>query len=119
MISSSQRALVIESYAPLRELFSIVLTNLGFEVRATSDGHDGASLVMAWRPRLLLLEPATPGLDGLALRQACLETGPAVIVTSWDQRLRSWSIDYGAVAMLAKPFDLQQLVAVLDELDIP
>jgi CheY-like chemotaxis protein len=67
------------------------------------------------RPRLILLDLRMPHMDGwelareLRARRAAI---PIVVVTA-AQNARQWAEDVGAEAYLAKPFDLEELLAIV------
>jgi CheY-like chemotaxis protein len=49
-----------------REFFQEYLTQLGHDVRAAADGQQLVEMCRAFRPDLIVVDYAMPGLDGLA-----------------------------------------------------
>ncbi|MGQ2979569.1 MAG: ATP-binding response regulator, partial [Polaromonas sp.] len=78
-----RRVLVVDNEEADRELLVNVLEPLGFELRTAASGHDCLDLLAAgYRPEVILMDLAMPGIDGWetlrrvrALEQA--EQGPA------------------------------------------
>ncbi len=112
----SARLLLVEDDEAVRTVAQLSLQQLGgYQVLAVDSGPQALAQAAGWRPDLLLLDVAMPGMDGpqtlAALReQPGLHQVPAVFFTANTApgqlaRLR----DLGAVDVIAKPFDPQQL----------
>ncbi|MDO8372998.1 MAG: ATP-binding protein, partial [Polaromonas sp.] len=60
-----RRVLVVDNEEADRELLVNVLQPLGFEIRTAASGHDCLDLLAAgYRPEVILMDMAMPGIDG-------------------------------------------------------
>jgi DNA-binding response OmpR family regulator len=110
------RVLVVDDERGLRELLEYGLEQAGFSVRSAADGAEGLSLLEAWSPDLIVLDVGLPERDGFALLPDIrrLTTAPVVMLTArteLGEKLAGFSA--GADDYVAKPFDLEELVARL------
>lgn len=113
-------ALVVEPSAQVRQVLAGVAARRGFDVREAADGQAAREVARQAPPSVVLLEPALPDMDGVALLEALREEHPAlpvVIVGTVPQRaLVQRLLDLGATALLRKPFDPDEVEFVLDRL---
>ena len=80
-------------------------------------GRDAIELVQQQKPNLILLDIYMPGMDGLeATRQIAQRGTTAIVVMTADTnpQLPLQAMDLGACGFMHKPFDLQQLTAVME-----
>lgn len=116
----SARILLIEDDSGIAFMVSDRLMLEGYEVLQANDGPSGELLALDQKPDLILLDIMLPGKDGFqvcqSLRQQKLST-PILMLTA-----RSTDIDtvmglkLGADDYLAKPFDMQVLLARIEAL---
>ena len=60
-----RKILVVDNEEPDRELLIQLLTPIGFEVRSAASGHDCLDLLAAgYRPDVIFMDLAMPGIDG-------------------------------------------------------
>lgn len=91
------------------------------EVHIANDGTEGLALVERLVPDVLFTDVAMPGLSGYQLADAIrarphLAHIPIVLITASEPRLqREDAYRHGAVGILAKPFGLAELRAVVEE----
>jgi DNA-binding response OmpR family regulator len=110
------RVLVVDDERALRELLEYGLEQAGFSVRSVSEGTAAFSLLQAWPPDLIVLDVMLPGPDGFSLLPEIrrITTAPVVMLTARteiSEKLAGFSA--GADDYVAKPFDLEELVARL------
>ncbi|MFO0846693.1 MAG: response regulator [Gemmataceae bacterium] len=113
-----RRVLVVEDRPDCRDTLSLLLSVLGYEVRAAPDGPSGLSEAQAWQPDCVVCDVGLPGLDGWQLGprlRACLG-GDAVLVAltgygTEEDRERSRLAGFNA--HLVKPASPPDLVAAL------
>jgi len=112
------KVLVVDDETDIRRITRLSLTRLGgMEVVEASSGEDALRAAREVLPDAILLDVMMPGMDGPAILEALRaapETAgiPVVFLTakamaSEVSRLRG----LGAVGVLTKPFDPQQLPA--------
>jgi len=116
-----RRVLVVEDDPDIRRLLVDVLVDEGHEVREAESGAEALALLQEWLPDLIFLDMTLPEMDGRAFRAAQrrlpppASQAPIVIVTGLhDHAALVEELD--AVALLRKPFDLDELVALVEAL---
>jgi CheY-like chemotaxis protein len=103
------------------ELVSVIdaaLSAKGYRVATAQHGKDALEAVAKERPRLILLDMTMPIMDGWTFARALRERHgrgiPIVVMTAMrDSQLRSDEI--GAEAELGKPFELDELYDVVED----
>ncbi len=110
------RALVVEDDPDQRLLVSMLLKHNGVEVISVEDGFHALEAVAAAPPDVIVLDlnlPLVDGRDVLAdLRQQSLATPVVVVSGAPDARERAQAL--GANAVVAKPFDVADLLATVE-----
>jgi CheY-like chemotaxis protein len=109
--------LVAEDDADIRALVSDVLADAGHIVAAAPNGLAALDLAAAQPPDLILLDMQLPVMDGWEFakryREAPPPHAPIVVLTAApDARRRAAEV--GAAGFVGKPFDPQQLVALVE-----
>ena len=113
----SQRILIIDDEAGIRQAIKQILDFEGYEVRAASSGGEGLTLYPEFRPHVVFLDVKMAGLDGLEtltrLREldpasaVVMISGHATIATAVDATQR------GAFDFLEKPLDADRLLVTV------
>jgi CheY-like chemotaxis protein len=112
--------LLVDDDPDLRESLQLVLEMNGFLVVAARDGADALEkLACEPRPRVVLLDLMMPGMNGAEFRERQLQDPelrdiPVVLVTGQGSHRMPDAVQ-GAV-LLQKPFDFDELCALLDRL---
>jgi DNA-binding response OmpR family regulator len=77
-MNSGRKILVVDDDPSIREILSIQLTRLGYEVATAGDGFEAVDSFKAFAPDAILMDLMMPRLDGLASCQKirALETKP-------------------------------------------
>jgi two-component system, chemotaxis family, chemotaxis protein CheY len=113
--------LVVEDDDAIRGLVSDVLRDDGYDVREAANGLEGLAQLHAERPDLIVLDLMMPIMDGWTFVEQCRRKPDCgdvpIVVTSAShdlprtaERLRS----YGVRTCLAKPFDVDGLLALVE-----
>lgn len=105
----------------IRQLIRVNLELEGIEVVTAADGAECLEVVHQVRPDLVTLDVVMPRLDGLRTAgrlRADPRTRdiPLVIVSACTQQEVEIGLDVGVDAVLAKPFDPQELVRLVQGL---
>ena len=111
--------LVVEDDDTLRSVIGEVLVDEGYRVDLATDGHEALELLQGADPDLIILDVMMPRMDAFRFREIQQGRGPgraAVLVVSAVRDVRSAAATLGAQAFLAKPFQLQALLAEVDRL---
>lgn len=111
------KILIIEDEKRLARLLKQGLEEQGFAVDVAHDGAEGHYQAEQYPYDAVLLDLMLPEVDGLAILKALREKGndvPVLIVTArGDVEDRIRGLNLGADDYLAKPFDLEELIARL------
>ena len=108
--------LVVDDDDSTREMLTMALLDEGYRVEAAFDGDAALARIDARRPDLVLMDVRMPGLSGEELLQLLRERHPGlpVVLTSADPRLVHDATARGAAGVLVKPFDLDDLLVVVE-----
>jgi DNA-binding response OmpR family regulator len=109
--------LVAEDDADLRSLVALTLADAGIDVDEACNGQEALAHVKERRPDLVLLDMMMPVMDG---RTFCTGlhgmgdgVGPTVVVMTAAERAPQLAAEVGAAGWLAKPFDIDELLATV------
>jgi two-component system nitrogen regulation response regulator GlnG len=95
-----------------------LLTETGHEVSVTASAEEAFAAVVRHLPDLVVLDVRLPGMDGLsAMRRLTHLAGeiPIVVITAFGNlEVAVAAMQNGAFDYLSKPFDLEQVAAVID-----
>ena len=120
-ISGMTEILVVEDDAAIRGLVTEVLRDDGYDVSEAANGVEALAYVGNHEPDLIVLDLMMPVMDGWTFVEECRRTARCsevpIVVTSAShdlsgtaERLRS----YGVRTCLAKPFDVDGLLALVE-----
>ena len=115
-LPGSGRVLVIEDEPTIRETLQVLIAIEGCEARGAKDATEALALLESWSPDLILLDLTLPGMSGADfIRVYHASPGPhAPIVLLTGRRLEpNDATDMGAVGVLPKPFDANDLLEVV------
>jgi len=111
----TSRILVIEDDPDIRELVSLNLRDLNFEVEAAADGELGYQLASEDSFDLIVLDLMLPGLNGLEVCRRLRgkeNFTPILMLTSLNSETdRVVGLEMGADDYLVKPFSIRELQA--------
>jgi CheY-like chemotaxis protein len=118
-MSMKRRLLVVEDDQGIREALSDLLEELGYQTLVATDGRRGLELARQQaEPCPVLLDWRLPILDGAAFLEGLrsLPRGAEfpVILSTADRSVLPSAVG-GVVGILSKPFDVDALLALIDE----
>ncbi|HEX7047356.1 MAG TPA: nitrogen regulation protein NR(I) [Gammaproteobacteria bacterium] len=108
---------IVDDDASIRWVLEKTLTRAGISSRQFTNGQSCLDALADEKPGVLITDLRMPGLDGHALleRLKHFDNPPPVVVVSAhsdiDSVLRAY--ESGAVELLAKPFDVEELLALV------
>src|SRR5512137_410122 len=111
------RILIIDDEKNIRDVFSLLLEDHGYEVETAETGAAGVERARLFGPDAVLLDmnlPDIPGLEVLAkLREAHPETGIVIITAYGTIRSAVEATKLGAYAYLEKPVDNEEMLLTI------
>lgn len=114
----TRRVLIVDDDLGLRELLEDQLMAEGYEARSTDNSRDVLERAAAEEVDLILTDLRMPGISGTEL---CREVHrvrpdiPVVLMTAFgDMDAAVQAIRAGAYDFLSKPFEIEQLLLILD-----
>jgi putative nucleotidyltransferase with HDIG domain len=117
-----EKILVIDDEEFILDIAREILTNIGYDVTITSDGHEGIKLLLREKFSLLLTDVRMPDISGLEVIQHVRGHNreiPIIIITghgTLDTAIKALKL--GAQGFLLKPFTAAELrAAVADALE--
>jgi CheY-like chemotaxis protein len=111
------KVLVVDDDRAFLEMLRAALSEEGHRVLAATDGRTGLDLAHRSAPDVILLDVLMAGMDGPTFARAYSHLpGPhaPIVVVSGASRAEIGRVD-NAAAVLAKPFELDELMGVLRE----
>jgi two-component system response regulator PhoP len=114
------RILIIEDEAPLRSQVAARLSREGYVCKGTGDGAEGFYLASEYPFDAAVVDLGLPGLSGIEIIRRLRGAGnllPVLVLTArsrWQDKVEG--LEAGADDYLAKPFEMDELVARLKAL---
>ena len=112
--------LIIDDDGDVRDTVALVLEEAGHKIVTASTGAAGAELFKEARPDLVITDMIMPGSDGIEAIRAIQDVDSAarIIATSGTSYAGSGyylklAKRFGAMAVLAKPFEADELLSVV------
>lgn len=108
--------LAVDDDPSILDLMTDILSGEGYRVLAAQNGAEALSVLGTEKPCVVLLDMRMPTMDGWGFASALREKGlryPVVVVTA-AENARLWAEEIGADAYLAKPFQLTDLLRVVE-----
>ncbi len=119
-MATEPRVLVVEDNRELVEMLERLLSGEGYTVESAPDGHRGLHLGLTREYDVLVLDRGLPAIEGLDLLERLRSRGvttPALVLSALGNPPdRVAGLDAGADDYLAKPFDIEELLARLRSL---
>jgi CheY-like chemotaxis protein len=115
-VGNNGPVLVVDDDSAILTTITEILELEGYPFITASDGAEALHRIAAEQPSLVLLDMRMPVLNGWEVARAVRERGimvPIVVMTA-AQDARLWSEQIGAAGYLAKPFDLDDLLATIE-----
>lgn len=115
--SKTLTALIVDDEKDIREMLSILLSELGYTALTAADGVQALEIFQSQRPHIVLTDIKMPGKDGIAVLKAVKAETPEaeVIMLSGhgDMHLAIQSLKHDAADFIAKPIDEELLEIAL------
>lgn len=109
--------LIVEDDPDLLALIETFLAESGRRVRTAAEGRAALARVAEEMPGLILLDMRMPGMNGWDFARefrARHGAGCPIVVVTAAENARRRAEEIGADAWLAKPFDLDEVLSLVD-----
>lgn len=109
-----KRILIVEDDVALLRVLRDNFLFDGFDVACAGDGHEALARARAFAPDLVILDVMLPGRDGFALAPLLRRGGQTAVImltARSDKADKLTGLNLGADDYVAKPFDLDELLA--------
>ena len=120
MAENKKSVLIVEDEPGVQMTLEDRLTAEGYSVTVCGDGIEGEKEILSGRHELVLLDVMLPGKDGFTICQNIRKAGvsiPVLMLTARDTNIDTvMGLRVGADDYLAKPFDMQVLLARIEAL---
>jgi CheY-like chemotaxis protein len=122
-MGKGESVLVVDDIAEQRDIASLLLKRLGYQVHAVSSGEEAVEHLKGNKADMLVLDMImTPGIDGLETYQRVLEINPtqkAILVSGFSETERvKKAQELGAGTYVKKPYVMEKIgIAIRDGLD--
>jgi DNA-binding response OmpR family regulator len=118
---AKKRVLVIDDDLPIRGMLAAALLKHGFQVLLAGDGAEGQRAMSIHHPDIILLDLAMPDVNGWDFLQRLQETGhlghiPIIVVSAHVRVEPQALLQMGVAAILPKPFNLDELIQLIEHL---
>lgn len=113
--------LVVDDDTSILDTVTAILSGEGYDVVSAASGEEALAAVAQKQPQLILLDMRMPVMDGWAVASALRAQGikiPIIVMTAAESAQR-WADEVGAEGYLAKPFGLDELLAIVERFHGP
>src|SRR5438093_8756946 len=117
MAEPPRRALVVEDDDDIRDVVSMLLTVLGFDVREAANGQVALETLRGgWVPTLIVLDLMMPVMNGWAFRAEQRKIPgaanvPVIVLSARRPPFREAGEEFQVAEILPKPFELDSFLA--------
>jgi CheY-like chemotaxis protein len=111
------RVLVVEDDASIREMIALALESAGHEAVTASNGEDALELVEHEEADVIVLDLRMPLMDGSEFARRYDQRdgrAPIIVLTATGSSAAARAV-IGAVRVVEKPFDVDQLLGAVKE----
>jgi len=111
--------LTVDDSASMRQMIKLTLTDAGYDVTEANDGTQGLAIARGKAFDMVLTDLNMPGMDGVSMikeiRKLSTYTGVPIVLltTESDAEKKQQAKAAGATGWITKPFQQEQLVAVV------
>lgn len=119
MMKKEQVILVADDDPGILEVVKIILTDSGYKVVTEENPANIIQRIKEFRPKLILMDLWMSGMDGhevtvLLKKRAAIAHIPIIIISALNEG-EKLAKEAGADDFLAKPFDISDLLAIVEK----
>ncbi len=115
---TNKTVLLVEDEDAILTFVDMLLSGEGYTVKLAHDGQEGLRSIRERRPGVILLDLTMPGMSAREFAERVRsEFGPGlpIVILSAGRDLDKRAQEVGAQDFLAKPFDVEDLVAKVEK----
>lgn len=111
--------LAVDDSASIRQMVKLTLTGAGYAVIQANDGQEGLNLARSQAFQMILTDLNMPNMNGIEMIRevrklpACRGVPIIFLTTESDAGLKAEAKAAGATGWITKPFQTEQLLAVV------
>ncbi len=114
----SQKVLIVDDAAFVREVLTQILQKHGFEVVGEAqNGTEAVEMAASLKPDLILMDIVMPVKSGIQATEEILKLNPKMPIiacsTEGSEAMISRAIGAGCVDFVVKPFQIDNLIATI------
>lgn len=117
MAKQARPVLVVEDDSDLLGMVRLVLEGAGYRVVTAAEGAEALQMVAEEMPALILLDMKMPGMDAWEFSRhfrARYDRQAPIVVLTAAENARRRAEEIGAESYLGKPFEIAELVAMVE-----
>lgn len=107
------KILIVDDQFGIRMLLQELFQREGYQTFQAADGKKALEIVTTHDPDIVLLDMKIPGMDGLEILKHIKANDPdckVLVMTAYGELgMIQEAMDMGAIAYVAKPFDIKEL----------
>lgn len=107
------KILIVDDQFGIRMLLQELFQREGYQTFQAADGKKALEIVTTHDPDIVLLDMKIPGMDGLEILKHIKANDPdckVLVMTAYGELgMIQEAMDVGAIAYVAKPFDIMEL----------
>jgi len=115
----SLKILIVDDEPDLREVMTYDLKGEGFQVVEAANGRSAFDLIKAGGIHLVISDVRMPGGDGIELldnvQKMSAPKPVMIIVSGFSDLTPEMAIQKGAVALMSKPFDIEEMHGYIEK----
>lgn len=114
------KILIVDDQFGIRMLLQELFQREGYQTFQAADGKKALEIVTTHDPDIVLLDMKIPGMDGLEILKHIKADDPdckVLVMTAYGELgMIQEAMDMGAIAYVAKPFDIMELRDQINQL---
>lgn len=120
-MEAERRALVVEDDEDIRDVVSMLLTVLGFDVKEASNGQLALEVLRGgWIPNIIVLDLMMPVMNGWTFRAEqrripAASKVPVIVLSARRPPYREVDGEFQVAEILPKPFELDSFLAAVSK----
>jgi len=113
--------LVVNDKRLMREILADMLKDMGYNVVMAEDGYKAIEKVKEVSFAIIFLDMRMPGINGVETLKEIKKINPetrVVMMTAYvGKNLEKEALKHGADTVIYKPFDMKEVMAIVEKLD--